>query len=155
VTETGGREARTESAEAMLTRVRASFDRQAMMTTLGVEVIAVEPGRVEMSLRHDDRFTQQHGFLHAGAVASVLDSACGYAAFSVMPADAAVLTASYTINLLAPAAGQRFTMTGEVVRAGRTLVVCRGEAFADDDKRPFAVMQATMTAVYSKSGITG
>jgi uncharacterized protein (TIGR00369 family) len=155
VTETGGREARTESAEAMLTRVRASFDRQAMMTTLGVEVIAVEPGRVEMSLRHDDRFTQQHGFLHAGAVASVLDSACGYAAFSVMPADAAVLTASYTINLLAPAAGQRFTMTGEVIRAGRTLVVCRGEAFADDDKRPFAVMQATMTAVYSKSGITG
>jgi uncharacterized protein (TIGR00369 family) len=155
VTETGGREARTESAEAMLTRVRSSFDRQAMMTTLGVEVIAVEPGRVEMSLRHDDRFTQQHGFLHAGAVASVLDSACGYAAFSVMPADAAVLTASYTINLLAPAAGQRFTMTGEVIRAGRTLVVCRGEAFADDDKRPFAVMQATMTAVYSKSGITG
>jgi uncharacterized protein (TIGR00369 family) len=155
VTETDGREARTESAEAMLARVRSSFDRQAMMATLGVEVIAVEPGRVEMSLRHDDRFTQQHGFLHAGAVASVLDSACGYAAFSVMPADAAVLTASYTINLLAPAAGQRFTMTGEVVRAGRTLVVCRGEAFADDDKRPFAVMQATMTAVYSKPGITG
>jgi len=139
----------------MLDRVRSSFDRQAMMATLGVEVIAVEPGRVEMSLRHDDRFTQQHGFLHAGAVASVLDSACGYAAFSVMPADAAVLTATYTINLLAPAAGQRFTMTGEVVRAGRTLVVCRGEAFADDDKRPFAVMQATMTAVYSKPGITG
>jgi uncharacterized protein (TIGR00369 family) len=139
----------------MLARVRSSFDRQAMMATLGVEVIAVEPGRVEMSLRHDDRFTQQHGFLHAGTVASVLDSACGYAAFSVMPADAAVLTATYTINLLAPAAGQRFTMTGEVVRAGRTLVVCRGEAFADDDKRPFAVMQATMTAVYSKPGITG
>jgi uncharacterized protein (TIGR00369 family) len=155
VTETGGREARTESTEAMLARVRSSFDRQAMMATLGVEVIAVEPGRVEMSVRHDDRFTQQHGFLHAGAVASVLDSACGYAAYSVMPADAAVLTATYTINLLAPAAGRRFTMTGEVVRAGRTLVVCRGEAFADDDKRPFAVMQATMTAVYSKPGITG
>ena len=146
---------RTESTEAMLARVRSSFDRQAMMATLGVEVIAVEPGRVEMSVRHDDRFTQQHGFLHAGAVASVLDSACGYAAYSVMPADAAVLTATYTINLLAPAAGRRFTMTGEVVRAGRTLVVCRGEAFADDDKRPFAVMQATMTAVYSKPGITG
>jgi uncharacterized protein (TIGR00369 family) len=155
VTETGGREVRTESTEAMLARVRSSFDRQAMMATLGVEVIAVEPGRVEMSVRHDDRFTQQHGFLHAGAVASVLDSACGYAAYSVMPADAAVLTATYTINLLAPAAGRRFTMTGEVVRAGRTLVVCRGEAFADDDKRPFAVMQATMTAVYSKPGITG
>ena len=139
----------------MLARVQASFDRQGMMTTLGVEVTAVEPGRVEMSLRHDDRFTQQHGFLHAGAVASVLDTACGYAAFSVMPPEAAVLTATYTVNLLAPAAGERFTITGEVVRAGRTLVVCRGEAFTDGDQRPFAVMQATMTAVYNRPGIQG
>jgi uncharacterized protein (TIGR00369 family) len=145
----------TETTEAMLARVRASFDRQGMMTTLGVEVIAVEPGRVEMSLRHDDRFTQQHGFLHAGAVASVLDTACGYAAYSVMPPDASVLTAAYTINLLAPAAGERFTITGEVVRAGRTLVVCRGEAFADDGQRPFAVMQATMTAVFGRPGVSG
>jgi uncharacterized protein (TIGR00369 family) len=145
----------TESAEQTLARVRASFDRQEMMRTLGVEVTSVELGQVEMSLRHDDRFTQQHGFLHAGAVASVLDTACGYAALSVMPPDAAVLTASYTINLLAPAAGERFTITGEVVRAGRTLIVCRGEAFADGDKRPFAVMQATMTAVYGRPGISG
>jgi len=93
--------------------------------------------------------------MHAGAVASVLDTACGYAAFSVMPPEASVLTASYTINLLAPAAGERFTITGEVVRAGRTLVVCRGEAFADGDERPFAVMQATMTAVYNRPGISG
>ena len=139
----------------MLARVQASFDRQGMMSTLGVEVTSVEPGKVAMSLRHDDRFTQQHGFLHAGAVASVLDTACGYAAFSVMPSDAAVLTASYTINLLAPAAGERFVITGEVVRAGRTLVICRGEAFADGDQRPFAVMQATMTAVYNRPGIHG
>jgi uncharacterized protein (TIGR00369 family) len=145
----------TESTEQTLARVRASFDRQEMMRTLGVEVTSVELGQVEMSLRHDDRFTQQHGFLHAGAVASVLDTACGYAALSVMPPDAAVLTASYTINLLAPAAGDRFTITGEVVRAGRTLVVCRGEAFASGDKRPFAVMQATMTAVYGRPGISG
>jgi len=139
----------------MLARVQASFDRQAMMTTLGVEVIAVEPGRVEMSLRHNDRFTQQHGFLHAGAVASVLDTACGYAAYSVMPPESAVLTATYTINLLAPAAGERFTITGEVVRSGRTLVVCRGEAFADGDERPFAVMQATMTTLVNRPGISG
>ncbi len=139
----------------MLARVRASFDRQAMMTTLGVEVTAVEPGRVEMSLRHDDRFTRQHGFLHAGVVASVLDTACGYAAYSVMPPDASVLTATFTINLLAPAAGERFAITGEVVRAGRTLVVCRGEAFADDGQRPFAVMQATMTTVVGRPGIIG
>jgi uncharacterized protein (TIGR00369 family) len=155
VTETGAGDARTESTEAVLARVRASFDRQGMMTTLGVEVIAVEPGRVEMSLRHDDRFTQQHGFLHAGAVASVLDTACGYAAYSLMLPEASVLTAAYTINLLAPAAGERFAITGEVVRAGRTLVVCRGEAFADASPRPFAVMQATMTAIYNRPGISG
>jgi uncharacterized protein (TIGR00369 family) len=145
----------TETSEAMLARVRASFDRQAMMTTLGVEVTAVEPGRVEMMLRHDDRFTQQHGFLHAGAVASVLDTACGYAAYSVMPPHSSVLTATYTVNLLAPAAGEQFTITAEVVRAGRTLVVCRGEAFADGGHRPFAVMQATMTAVIGRPGISG
>ncbi len=139
----------------MRARLRTSFDRQGMMATLGVEVVAVEPGRVEMSLRHDDRFTQQHGFLHAGAVASVLDTACGYAAYTVMPPEAAVLTATFTINLLAPAAGQRFAITGEVVRAGRTLIVCRGEAFADDGTRPFAVMQATMSALYNRPGISG
>ena len=144
-----------EPDEAMRARVRASLERQGMMNTLGVELIAVQRGRVELALRHDERFTQQHGFLHAGAVASVLDTACGYAAYSVMPPEAAVLTATYTINLLAPAAGERFAITGEVVRAGRTLVVCRGEAFADGDKRPFAVMQATMTAVFGRPGISG
>jgi acyl-coenzyme A thioesterase PaaI-like protein len=73
----------------------------------------------------------------------------------MMPPDAAVLTANYTINQMAPAAGQRFTITGEVVRAGRTLVVCRGEAFADGGTRPFAVMQATMTALYNRPGVSG
>jgi uncharacterized protein (TIGR00369 family) len=144
-----------ETAEAMRERVRASIARQAMMTTLGVELVAVERGRVELALRHDGRFTQQHGFLHAGAVAAVLDSACGYAAYSVMPPGAQVLTATYTINLLAPASGQRFAMTGEVVRAGRTLVVCRGEAFADGATAPFAVIQATMTALYDRPDLSG
>ena len=144
-----------EPAEAMVARVRGSLERQGMMATLGVELIAIERGRVEMALRHDDRFTQQHGFLHAGAVASVLDSACGYAAYSVMPPDASVLTVTYTINLLAPAAGQRFTITGQVVRAGRTLIVCRGDAFADAAERPFAAMQATMTALYGRGDLSG
>ncbi|HLK75745.1 MAG TPA: PaaI family thioesterase [Streptosporangiaceae bacterium] len=144
-----------EPDEAMAARVRASLQRQGMMATLGVELVAIERGRVRMALRHDERFTQQHGFLHAGTVASVLDSACGYAAYSVMPPEASVLTASYTINLMAPAAGLQFTMTGQVVRAGRTLVVCRGEAFADDADRPFAAMQATLTALYDRPGING
>jgi uncharacterized protein (TIGR00369 family) len=124
-----------------------------MMSTLGVELAAVEHGRVELVLGQDERFTQQHGFMHAGAIATVLDSACGYAAFTVMPPDAAVLTATYTINLLAPAAGQRFVMTANVVRAGRTLVVCRGEATADGASTPFAAMQATLSAVYNRPDI--
>jgi uncharacterized protein (TIGR00369 family) len=143
-----------EPDEAMVARVRASIERQGMMATLGVELIAIERGRVEMALRHDERFTQQHGFLHAGAVASAMDSACGYAAYSVMPPEAEVLTVAYTINLLAPAAGERFTVAGHVVRAGRTLVVCRGEAFADGAERPFAAMQATMTALYGRPGVS-
>ena len=136
-----------------MARVRESLKRQGLMATLGVELAGIERGRVEMALRFDERFTQQHGFLHAGAVAAVLDSACGYAAYSTMPPEAEVLTVSYTINLMAPAAGSRFTMTGQVVRAGRTLVVCRGEAFADGAARPFAAMQATMTALVDRPGI--
>ncbi|HEY1700932.1 MAG TPA: PaaI family thioesterase [Trebonia sp.] len=144
-----------EPEEDMRERVHASFGRQAMMKTLGAELTSVERGHVRITVPHDDRFTQQHGFMHAGSMAAVLDSACGYAAFSVMPPDAAVLTATYTINLMAPAAGQRFTMTAEVVRPGRTLVVCRGEAFADDSVKPFAAMQATMTVVRGKAGVSG
>ena len=153
VDDTGAGGTGSEPAEAMRERVRASFERQAMMTTLGVELASVEPGSVELVVGHDERFTQQHGFMHAGAVATVLDTACGYAAFSVMPPDAAVLTAAYTLNLLAPAAGRRFVMTGEVVRAGRTLVVCRGAATADGATAPFAVMQATLSSVYDRPGI--
>jgi uncharacterized protein (TIGR00369 family) len=148
-------EAPAEPDEAMRARVQASIERQGMMKTLGVELIAVERGRVELALRHDERFTQQHGFLHAGAVAAVLDSACGYAAYSAMRPGAEVLTATYTINLLAPAAGDRFAITGLVVRAGRTLVVCRGEAFAEGAAAPFAVMQATMMALYDRPGFSG
>jgi len=155
VSDIDGGGSRAESADEMRARVRASFNRQGMMATLGVDVLSVEPGQVRLLLRHDDRFTQQHGFLHAGAVSSVLDTACGYAAYTVIPPDAAVLTATFTVNLLAPAAGQRFEITGEVIRAGRSLVVCRGEAFADDGQRPFAVIQATMSVLRNRPGISG
>jgi len=148
-----GEDQRAEPVATMQERVAASFARQAMMATLGAELVSVERGRVELTLPHDERFTQQHGFVHAGAVAAVLDSACGYAAFSVMPPEAAVLTAAYTINLLAPAVGKRFRMTGTVIRAGRTLVVCRGDAFTDGAAAPFAVMQATLTALHDRPGV--
>src|SRR5437763_12750038 len=96
-------------------RVRASFARQAAMRTIGATLLAVEPGRVVIELPWAQPLTQQHGFLHAGMVATALDSACGYAGFSLMPAEAAVLTIEYKINLLAPAKGERFRVEGLVI----------------------------------------
>ena len=136
-------------------RVRASFARQRVMATLGAELTRVEPGAVEITLPFRADLTQQHGFLHAGIVATILDSACGYAAFSLMPADAAVLTAEYKINLLRPAAGERFAARGRVVRPGKTLTVCAGEVFAVDggEEKAVAAMLATIMAVAEREGV--
>lgn len=128
------------------TRVDESFSRQAFMRTLGAELIRLEPGLVEISLPFSDDLTQQHGFLHAGAVASVADSACGFAAFSLMPSDAAVLTVEYKINLLAPARSDRFTARGVVKKAGRTLMVSTADVFGDDSET-VATMTATIMVV--------
>lgn len=110
-------------------RVRASFDRQRFMATLGARLVRVEPGEVEIALAFRDTLTQQHGFLHAGALASVLDSACGYAAFTLMPADAGVLSVEFKLDLLAPAAGDEFVARARVIKPGRTLSVTRAEGF--------------------------
>lgn len=136
-------------------RVRASFDRQAAMKTIGASLAGVEPGRVVIELPWAQPLTQQHGFLHAGMVATALDSACGYAGFSLMPADAAVLTIEYKINLLAPAKGQRFRMEGLVVKPGRTVTVAEGKAFAIEDGREklIATMGCTLMAVFGRDGI--
>ena len=136
-------------------RVRASFERQAAMVTIGATLAEVQAGRVVIELPWAAGLTQQHGFLHAGMVATALDSACGYAGFSLMPLEAAVLTIEYKINLLAPAKGQRFRMVGEVVKPGRTVTVVEGRAFAIDDGREklVATMHATLMAVVGREGI--
>lgn len=136
-------------------RVRASFERQAAMQTIGASLTSVTPGEAVIELPWAQALTQQHGFLHAGMVATALDSACGYAAFSLMPADAAVLTIEYKINLLAPARGQHFRMHGVVVKPGRTVTVVEGKAFAIDDGREklVATMNATLMAVFGRDGI--
>ncbi len=136
-------------------RVRASFARQGAMDTIGATLTAVEAGRVTIELPWAQALTQQHGFLHAGIVATGLDSACGYAAFSLMPADAAVLTIEYKINLLAPAKGERFRMVGEVVKPGRTISVVEGRAWAIDEGREklIATMNATLMALIGRQGI--
>jgi uncharacterized protein (TIGR00369 family) len=128
-----------------LGRVRASFARQGMMNTIGAQLADVAPGRVAISLRIAPHLSQQHGFLHAGVVVAALDSACGYAALTLLPVDSEVLTAELKVNLLAPATGDRIVAEGQVVRAGRTLTVCRGEAFTEGVERVhIATMLATI-----------
>jgi uncharacterized protein (TIGR00369 family) len=137
-------------------RVRASFARQRVMRTLGVEITRLAPGEIELAMPFEAAFTQQHGFVHAGIMATVLDSACGYAAFSLMPADAAVLTVEFKTNLLAPAKGERFLFQANVVKPGRTLTVCDGQAFALEngaDERPVATMNGTLMALFDRPNI--
>lgn len=136
-------------------RVRASYERQEAMRTIGASLTTVEPGRVVIELPWAKPLTQQHGFLHAGMVATALDSACGYAAFSLMAPDAAVLTIEYKINLMAPAKGERFRMEGLVVKPGRTITVAEGRAFAIDGgkEKLIATMSATLMAVVGRDNI--
>jgi len=130
-------------------RVRSSFARQMLMLTIGARVTHVAPGEVDVELPFRDDLTQQHGFLHAGVVAAIIDSACGYAALTLMPPDAAVLTSEYKVNLLSPAAGDAIIARGRVLKAGRTLIVTRGDAFAlkGGEEKLVATMLATMMAV--------
>ena len=136
-------------------RVRASFERQAAMKTIGATLASVEPGIVVIELPWARGLTQQHGFLHAGVVATALDSACGYAAFSLMPLGAAVLTIEYKINLLAPAQGQRFRMVGEVVKPGRTITVAEGRGYSAEPggEKLIATVTCTLMAVVGRDDI--
>jgi uncharacterized protein (TIGR00369 family) len=136
-------------------RVRASFERQAVMRTLGAALAEVEAGRVVITMSHRPELTQQHGFLHAGIVSTALDSACGYAAFSLMPADAAVLTIEFKVNLLSPARGPGFRFEGLVQKAGRTISVVEGKAWqADGAKQSLvATMTATVMTVLGRSDL--
>jgi uncharacterized protein (TIGR00369 family) len=138
-------------------RVRASFARQQVMTTLGATLTRVAPGEVEIQLPFRPDLTQQHGFLHAGIVTTIVDSACGYAAFSLMPAGVGVLTVEYKVNLLAPALGQVFTARGRVLKPGRTITVCMGEVVAAHNGRqqPVATMLATMMTVRDRPNVVG
>ncbi|NNF58643.1 MAG: hotdog fold thioesterase [Rhodothermaceae bacterium] len=126
-------------------RVRASFARQPMMTTLGAELVTIEPGSVQIMLPFRDDLTQQNGFLHAAAVTAIADSACGYAAMTLTAPGHDVLSVEFKVNLLAPAVGARFVATGRVLRPGRTLTVSTAEVRGDDDKL-IAAMQATIIA---------
>jgi uncharacterized protein (TIGR00369 family) len=136
-------------------RVRASFAKQGLMRTLGATLGDVASGAVEIALRPDPAVSQQHGFVHAGAVSAIADSAAGYAALTLMPPGAGVLTAEFKINLLAPAAGERILARGRVVKSGRTLTLAQAEVFAESGGREklVALLTATLMAVQGRDGI--
>ena len=140
-----------------LQRVRDSFALQGAMSTLGAQLTHLAPGAVDISFDWAPGLTQQHGFIHAGMLSAALDSACGYAGFSLMPEDAGVLTIEFKINLLAPAQGQRFRCEGRVLKPGRTSGLAEGRAFAIDggQEKLCATMHCTLMAVQGRPGIAG
>jgi uncharacterized protein (TIGR00369 family) len=147
----GDAEGRTDYVE----RIRSSFARQGLMKTLGATLGTVSPGEVEIAISPHPAISQQHGFVHAGAVTAIADSAAGYAALSVMPAGTGVLSTEFKINLLAPAVGERIVARGRVVKAGRTLTVAQSDVFAESggQTKLVALLTGTLMTVEARDGI--
>jgi uncharacterized protein (TIGR00369 family) len=126
--------------------IAQSFSKQTIMRLIGAELSRVEPGLIEITLPYRADLAQQHGYLHAGIVTTIADSACGYAAYSLMPQNSEVLSVEFKVNLLRPAKGETFSAVAEVVKSGKTLTVVRADVFAIDQDRPdlIATMLGTM-----------
>ncbi|MBA4759941.1 PaaI family thioesterase [Sphingosinicella sp.] len=141
---------------ANLARIRSSFAKQGLMSTLGARLGDISRGSVEISLPPSPAISQQHGFVHAGAISAVADTAAGYAALSTMAPGRGVLTTEFKINLLAPAVGDRFIARGKVLKAGKTLTLAQAEVFAEKDGalRLIAFLTATLMAIEGRDGIT-
>ncbi|WP_339703820.1 PaaI family thioesterase [uncultured Sphingosinicella sp.] len=141
---------------ANLARIRSSFAKQGLMRTLGATLGDISRGSVEISLSPSPAISQQHGFVHAGAISAVADTAAGYAALSTMAPGRGVLTTEFKINLLAPAVGDRFIARGKVLKAGKTLTLAQAEVFAEKDGalRLIAFLTATLMAIEGRDGIT-
>lgn len=130
-------------------KVRASFARQGLMTSIGARIVTILPGEVEIEVAWREEVTQQQGFVHGAVIAAIVDTACGYASFTLMPPHVEVLTVEFKINFIAPAVGDRVIARGRVTKAGKTLTVCTGDAYAvkDGKEKLVATMQATMMTV--------
>ncbi len=130
-------------------RIAVSFKAQGLMATLGAQLVSVADGEVQIALSFSALLSQQHGYLHAGAITSIVDSACGYAALTKAPPECEVVTAEFKINLLRPAIGERFLAIGKVQNPGKLLTVCTGEvrAFSGNTSKVVAIMQATIVNV--------
>jgi uncharacterized protein (TIGR00369 family) len=133
-------------------KVETSFAKQNAMHTLGIQLVDVQAGTLVLEMPYNNALTQQNGFIHAGIITTALDSACGYAAFSLMKPQAAVLTVEFKTNLLAPAQGEHFIFRAEVLKPGRTLIISEAKAYAVKDGREklIASMTATLMAIYDR-----
>ena len=142
-------------AAAMEARLRGSFAKQGLMRLFGASITRIAPGQVEISLAPKPELSQQHGFVHGGALTAIADSAAGYAALSLMPANRGVLTTEMKINFLAPAAGDNIIARGKVLKAGRTLTLVQTEIFtvAPDQERLIAFLTATFMSIENREGI--
>jgi uncharacterized protein (TIGR00369 family) len=129
--------------------IRERFHRQQAMISMGASLASILPGEARIEMPFNPNFTQQDGFIHAGVITTIVDSACGYAAFTLIPTDKRILTVEFKVNFISPARGEKFIAIGKVVKAGRTLTVCSGEVLAveNGESKPIALMQATMIAV--------
>ena len=142
------------SNTAFADEIRQSFAKQAIMGLIGGELTLVEPGVVEISLSYRPDLTQQNGFVHAGIVTTIADSACGYAAYSLMPPESDVLAVEFKVNLLRPAKGERFIARAEVIKPGKTLTVVRADVVAiagGEDRKLVATMLGTMMRLPRRS----
>jgi uncharacterized protein (TIGR00369 family) len=146
----------TSDLHAIEERIRASFAKQGLMATLGASLGAVSAGKVEIILIPGPAVSQQHGFVHAGAVSTIADSAAGYAALSLMPPGRGVLTTEFKINLVAPALGERIIARGEVVKSGRTLTLAQAKVFAEagGQEKLVALLTATLMAIEGQEGVS-
>lgn len=138
-------------------RIRQSFGRQPAMETIGAELTRIEQAMVEIELPFDPKLTQQHGLMHGGIISTALDTACTYAAFSVIPPDASLLTIEFKVNLMSPGRGDRFLFRGEITKPGSTIIVTDGRAYAiaDGPAKLIASMTATMMVVRGREDIVG
>jgi uncharacterized protein (TIGR00369 family) len=136
---------------AFAEEIKQSFAKQTMMDSIGAQLSRVEPGVIEITLPYRANLAQQHGYLHAGIVTTIADTACGYAAYSLMPPDSEVLSVEFKVNLLRPAKGETFVAVAEVIKAGKTLTVVRADVFGinNDRRELIATMLATMICLTS------
>jgi uncharacterized protein (TIGR00369 family) len=140
---------------AALSRVQASFDKQGLMSTLGASILRIAPGAVDVALLASPSVSQQHGFVHAGAVAAIADTAAGYAALTLMPPGAGVLTTEFKINLVAPATGERIVARRRVIKVGRTLTLAKSEVFSDiaGERKLVAFLTATLMTIEGRDDL--